>query len=129
MDINALMRGLAGETVKSLSFSYDISKAKPHIEHLNSRMKSYDSEIDYNAGDIIEWKPGLMDCSAKFPAYGQPVYCVSVGSVREPCEKKMDGAAVEYEDMVYCIYHEDVDGICFFLADSHRFRKYRKPSE
>lgn len=129
MEMSTMIRGLLGESIRNTDHSYDISKAKGDIEQLEKRMSAYGSVLDYSDGDIIEWKPGLKDCGNKFPAYGQPVYCVHVSASREPCEKAGPGTSVDYKDLTFCIFHEDADSVSFFTGDSQRFRKYRKPSE
>lgn len=127
--LDQLLSQMVKERMKEYEGSYDISRAKEDIKSLNSRMDSYDKEPDYQVGDIIEWKPGLRDCGNKFPAYGQPVYCVSIDTVREVEEKRGPGTSLDYQDMTFCIYHNDLDAVNFFTGDSRRFRKYRAPSE
>lgn len=129
MDMATLIRSMAGEASRENAYAYDISKATADITQLKVRMDSYDSERDYDVGDLIEWKPGLKDCGNKFPSYGQPVYCVEVSSMREPMERDGRGTCIDFDDLAFCIYHEDADAVSFFTGDSKRFRKYRKPSE
>lgn len=126
-----LLRELLGKSgmaeINELANAYDISKAKNDIEHLNKRLESYDGTRNFEAGDIIEWKPGLKSSKYKFPAYGQPVYCYEIDSMHELGREV--GESIDCSDLVFAIYHEEIDAIGFFRGDSRRFRKYRAPSE
>lgn len=130
MNVEQIIRELAGSAAQANENAYDITNAKADIAELQRFGNLYDMPLDYEEGDVIEWKPGLRNPCNRFPAYGEPVLCHKLDeSRRDPFREACDsaGSSNSVDDLVVAI--KRVGGILFYSFDSRRFRKYRAPSE
>lgn len=125
--LGEMMQKSTEETIRSQEYAFDITKAPEQIKNLKACVARYDEPLDYEEGDIIEWKPGIREGIRKFPAYGEPVLCYSISTDRENKSNPAAGEAVEILDLCVAVIRSGC--LVFCMADSRRFRKYRAPQD
>lgn len=94
-----------------------------YLEKLKSIWSSFYDETVFEAGDFVEWKPGMKN--RRYPDYGQPVVVMEL--LEEPVfDSAKDSGSSYYReplDVVLGFLDSDGDFVSFHF-DSRRFQKY-----
>lgn len=94
-----------------------------YLNKLKSIWSSFYHEVDFEAGDFVEWKPGMKN--RRHPDYNQPVVVMEL--LEEPVlDGAKDSGSPYYReplDVVLGFLDSDGDFISFHF-DSRRFQKY-----